>query len=191
MEIIAYHEAGHAVIEYLSGYPLTGIKVNPFEEYGECPYSCQSNVEVLTPELQGITETEKHILIYCGGSAAEYILTNTLPNWHQSQDYADAVNELVPIYKDKKLIAAYIEAVFDWSVDLLKQYWDVVETLANSLVWYSTEPDSENDWYGNEMVELLPEDFWEQKPGLREMDRREAEKIIRHALADYAQTHKS
>lgn len=71
-----------------------------------------------------------------------------------------------------------------WASSLLRQNWHCVEALAEALIWCTTEAESENYWYVDEMAELLPDDFYDD-PELREMDGKEAEEIIGDALIRY------
>jgi hypothetical protein len=188
LELVCCHEAGHGTLEYLLGYSIISIEVNPSEGYGSCSYDHQPHVRLGILESQDIPEIGKHIMIYCAGSAAVSILTNTKQCWHRSSDYAYAVDELAPVYKDKKVITNYIQSMWCWARYLLKkpQNWYAVKTLADALVWYPEKEDHEN-WYGSEMEELLPEDFYEE-PELRDMDGKEVEETIRDALTEYGQT---
>jgi len=181
LELVSFHEAGHAVLEYLLGYSIILIVVDPSEAGGSCSADRISDDRFCIRQLQSLPESGKQVLIYCGGYAAESILTHSRIRWRSSPDYHRAFKELLPVYQDKKLIANYIESMWHWAKALLKEYWWVVEALADALIWRSEETNNE-EWYGSDMEDELPIDFYKSEACLRVMDGLEAEEVISRAL---------
>jgi hypothetical protein len=181
LEVISFHEAGHAVLEYLLGYSIIHIVVDPSEAGGSCSDDHISDARFCIAELRSIPEFGKQVLIYCGGYAAESILIYSKIRWRSSPDYHHAVKALLPVYKDKKVIANYIESMRRWAKALLQEYWWVVEALADALIWHSEETHNE-DWYGSDMEDELPTDFYKSEACLRVMQGLEAEEVISRVL---------
>jgi len=57
----------------------------------------------------------------------------------------------------------------------------VVKALADALIWHSEKTDNE-EWYGADMEDQLPADFYKMEDWLRVMEGEEAEEIIWRAL---------
>ncbi len=190
LELISCHEAGHAVAQYLLGYSLSGIKVNPIKGYGLFLHDCRPDGELGIPAWR-ILEIEKNVLVWCAGNAAEYILVGVKEWKRRSGDYAGAVEELASICEGIQETHAYIKLMWIRARNLLKkpQNWHAVKALSNALIWCPMKPNSENYWYDDEMAELLPDDFYESDWELRDMDGKDAEEIIQKALIEYARTH--
>jgi len=187
---ICYHESGHAVLGYLFGYRIEGIEVDPSEGSGCVSWDYESNVRPTVLELQNIPEIQARVICHCGGYACVSVLTGAKQRWRNSEDYFNAEQELAG-YSDKKIIAAHIRSNYAHARNLLKkpQVRYAVQELASSLMWNCEEPNPEDCWYGEEMIDELPQEFWEGKSGLRKMKGKDAESIIRNALQQYARTH--
>ena len=136
LDILAYHEAAHAVMSYLLGYSLGKIEINSDEISGACWSDCRNNVRPVIPELQGIAQREKRIIINCAGYASESLLIGAEPDWCWSSDYHASLKELTPAY-GQKIAQVYIELVTIWAKEISSKYWAVIEALADALVWYS------------------------------------------------------
>ena len=193
IERIAFHEAAHAVIEFIFGYSITRVEIDPSEESGCCVYDHKSNVSREIIDLLNISEVDRRVMILCAGFACISILTHSKQSWHYSSDYTRAFDELNAIYHDKKVVNAHIRSNWYHVRNLLKQplVWYLVEELHMELMWYERKEEPEN-WYGTDMADLLPEDFCEpddsdQLP--RYTDGKEVEQFLWHALKKYKQVH--
>jgi hypothetical protein len=181
-EEICIHEAAHALIAFLLGFRIISIEINQDEKSGVCWRDFQSNRKPIIPELQGISEFEKHIMVCCAGHASKAIITDNDEHWEESADYAHALQELKPKY-DEKIIKLYIESIVSWVIELLKQYWDVVDTLADALLWLP-ERSRFDDYPGSDFEDQLPLDYFEE-PQEWEMPGKEVEDILSRALTNY------
>jgi len=193
VERIAYHETAHAVIEFTFGFSITGVEIDPYQERGWCAYDHQSYINRGILELPYITEMDKRVMILCAGFACISILTHRKQRWHHSSDYTRAFDELNAIHRDKKVVIGHIRSNWYHVRNLLKMplVWYLVEELHTELMWYEKKEEPEN-WYGTDMADLLPEDFYEpdendQLP--RCTDGKEVERFLCHALEKYKQTH--
>jgi len=175
-----FHESGHGVTQYLLGCELTGIKVNPVNKSGKCSRDCRPYIGLEIPSLR-IAEIEREVLIFCGGAAAEWILTGVQDWDHQSSDYRHAVDILTPICEDEEEISAYIELMLVRARNFLNtpQHWRATVDLANSLIWLN---DNDESWCENDAEGLALDDCCESGRGLREMSGSEVEAVIRYAL---------
>ena len=185
-ERISIHEASHGLVEYVLGFPITAIRVNPLEGYGECPYD-EPDTKLSVCKSRGIPETDRRVMIYCAGNAGEFIWAGTKKCWRRTPDYRYAADLLAPVCENKAEIRAYIELMWARAVNLLRKprNWWAVQKLADSLRWCPMEPDRESCWYGSDMADELPDEFWEREPGLRDMDGETAQNIIGEALIEY------
>jgi hypothetical protein len=181
-ELICLHEASHAVLAFLLGFQILSIVINQDEKSGICWRYFKPDREPIIPELQNISETQKHVMVGCAGYASKAVITNSNQCWDYSMDYANAVQLLKPKY-DKGIIKVYIESVMAWVIELLEQYWGVVETLTDALLWLP-ERGRFDDYPGSDFEDLLPSDYFEA-PEQWSMGGGEAEQIIQRALIAY------
>ena len=153
--------------EYLLGYKLTGIKSFLFRKYGQCSHDGRPDIRAEIHSWR-IFEIERKVLEFCGGVAAEWVLTG-IKQWdYESWDYRHSVELLTPICEDEEEIAAYIELMLVGAKNLLNKDrdWKAVKELATALVWLT-----DNDGNQARSKEDLPPEHVECGRGLREMAR--------------------
>lgn len=186
---VCFHESSHALIQYLRGYKLTGITINPVERYGKCSHDWRPDIGL---EIQSwrISEIEMDVLEFCAGAVGEAILTGTtgFKEWdHQSADYRHAVEVLTPICEDEEEIATYLELMWARCETVLSrpENWKAVVELTTALIW-RTENDDKQE---RSEEDVSSENYPETGRGYREMAGSEIEEIIRYAFNKDAHTY--
>ena len=81
IERIAFHEAAHAVIEFIFGYSITRVEIDPSEESGCCVYDHKSNVSREIIDLLNISEVDRRVMILCAGFGRRQLLLPVSDNY--------------------------------------------------------------------------------------------------------------
>jgi hypothetical protein len=142
--LVAYHEAGHAVMYHLVGFGFKEVSIEPDYEswsYGRVQSKIipQSEKNISELDAKGIVDRVcKHGKCSLAGAAAEYVLLSCDGSFRSSGS-AEDINEFQELIKslkisDKKVIKGLINEMFGLAVSDLKENWDAVEKLANELL---------------------------------------------------------
>ena len=163
LKIRAYHEAGHVVVAYLSGYSCRNLKItekNPLEnresfDFGKdtdlifSMYQYKNNPESydkLPPVVKNFCRKValKTIIVLLGGPASEMIYKNggkVVENpfvrfTGNDLEAADNIDYFLTVIKQGQHATNYLKVVFRQVLELLviKEVWNAVTGLATSII---------------------------------------------------------
>lgn len=143
LERSAYHEAGHAVVAYVLGQPVTDIAtvLDP-ENLGRCLYAELRDFDPDLPRPYGGPQdegvAERQILSYLAGPIAESTLTGE-KDWRKTGGNGDiprAVDLAMYLTGDIKRTEAYLKRLWLQTEELITDpgNWAAIEALAAELV---------------------------------------------------------
>lgn len=142
-ELIAYHEAGHALMARLVGGEVKQVTIEPDNDDGP---DRQGDTQVLWRRA-GISEREfakKAVQVSLAGPVAEMIYSGDayhpglVAEW--AADWRDAWEAAVPLHASERLRLKYLEKVSIQLYHRLKQedMWAVLASLADNLLAHET-----------------------------------------------------
>ena len=153
-EIVAYHEAGHAVVAHILGGKVQQITIDPDNDDGPARFGdTQVRWRRSIPEKQF---SQNVVQVCLAGPVAEMIYSGDpyhpglIPEW--AADWNDAWNAAEQLYPNERQRLDYLEKV---SIELYHrmhrdEFWNVVASVADGLLAYET---LEHD----EFVEIVSE----------------------------------
>ena len=163
LELRAYHEAGHVVVAYLSGYSCRNLKItekNPLEnresfDFGkdtELIFSMYQykndpeNYDNLSPIVKDSCRKValKTIIVLLGGAAAEIVYKNNgkavenplVKFAGDDLEAADKIDYFLTVIKHGQHATNYLKVVFRQVMELLviKEVWSAVSAVANAVM---------------------------------------------------------
>lgn len=148
--LVAYHEAGHAVIDYLHGCELKEVSIDPDIDKGNfgVVLSKFQDISGKTPEELDLNELVMRALTHgkflLAGAAAEYEYLSAEGDYESPGSTGD-INRFTELLRKMKLeifseehMQGWISKVFNLAKEELIDNWVAVESLANALLEKNT-----------------------------------------------------
>lgn len=136
LRLIAFHEAGHAVMAQLCGQRITEVEIVGDEDHAGSVQSLRFADEHGPNQESGIPSapTERRLLCVAAGMVAENLVSGR-GQWDDScEDLDAAVHLAMKVVGDCERVIPYLEIVREHTEDLLRRNWTAVEALADVLV---------------------------------------------------------
>jgi hypothetical protein len=137
-KIVAYHEAGHAVIAIACGFRVTSLSVNE-SEVGK------GFVGYQIPEAVDAVIAKKATLVFAAGLAADFLLAGKTGKLRPNDEFLGHFNDqgMANDYIRQTGQAGSFDDYLAFAMWFLKQNWGVVEQVATALFYLKTfNPDS-------------------------------------------------
>jgi ATP-dependent Zn protease len=133
-ELVAYHEAGHAVAAYTLGIEVEGVSI--MEDAGSLGRSTAPLPENFDPSNEGADAIlENHLVTGVAGAASEELLTGELSEL-TGKDLAGVAELLMSLADTGAPVQAESEEALDKAKSILRDNWGSVQALAEALLEY-------------------------------------------------------
>lgn len=138
LQSVAHHEAGHAVVNWKEGVPVTSVSIIPKEDSVGHIISRhilhEINVEWDdSPQTRSLVESRIRICL-AGPIAQKMFNPHGFRKHHAEHDWKEATNLVLYLGGDEETTNACIQQLKNQTHDIIDRHWDRVEAIAEALI---------------------------------------------------------
>ena len=138
LEMVAYHEAGHAVIAWRNHIRFKHVTIVPVEgeslgHVRNCGYPSWFRPDIeLSDRIH--MRVEHEILLDLAGQIAQAKFLGRRPRWGMESDDHSAVDMAYRLFDSPDTVDAYLKFCYERAKDLVNGQWPYIERLAQALL---------------------------------------------------------